>query len=62
MNQKQESTAGIIAALFVLFTALIAPPVSAALAVLLLVAYAIYKRWQSSQSANQTEKNERHNH
>jgi len=58
MSQRQESEASIIAALFVLFTAMIAPPVSGALAVLLLVAYAIYKRWQSSQTASQTERHE----
>ena len=61
MNHKQESTASIIAALFVLFTAMIAPPVSAALAVLLLVAYAIYKRWQSGQAADGIEGHERSN-
>lgn len=52
MNQKQESMASIVAALFVLFTAMIVPPISAALAVLLLVAFAIYKYWQSGQAAN----------
>jgi len=43
MNDKQEFSLGIIAAVFVLFTAMIAPPVSAALALLLLVVFAIYK-------------------
>lgn len=47
MNDKQESTLSIIAALLVLFTAMIAPPISAALAVILLVGFAIYKYWQS---------------
>lgn len=50
MNQKQESTLSIIAALFVLLTAMIAPPVSAAMAVILLVAFAIYKYRQSGQA------------
>ncbi|MBK8989239.1 MAG: hypothetical protein IPM39_24775 [Chloroflexi bacterium] len=50
MNDKQESTLSIIAALFVLFTAIIAPPISAMLAVLLLVAFAIYKFWRSRQT------------
>ena len=52
MNQKQESMASIVAALFVLFTALIAPPISAALAVIFLVAFAIYKYWQTSQAVH----------
>ena len=50
MNPKQESTLSIIAALFVLFTAMIAPPVSAATAVILLVVFAIYKYRQSGQN------------
>jgi len=49
MNEKQESTLSIIAALFVLFTALLAPPVAAILAVVLLMAFAIYKYLQSRQ-------------
>ena len=52
MNDKQESTLSIIAALLVLFTAMIAPPISALLAVLLLVAFAIYKFWHSRQTTN----------
>jgi hypothetical protein len=51
MNEKQESTLSIIAALLVLFTAMIAPPVSAVLAVFLLVAFAIYKYIQSRQAS-----------
>ena len=43
MNDKQESILSLIAALFVLFSAMIAPPIAAALAVLLLVIFAIYK-------------------
>lgn len=49
MTEGQESALSIIAALFVLFAALIAPPVSAALAILFLVAFAIYKYRQSRQ-------------
>ena len=49
MNEKQESTLSIIAALFVLFTALLAPPVAAILAIFLLVAFALYKYLQSRQ-------------
>ncbi len=52
INQKQESTASIIAALFVLFTAMIDPRISAALAVIFLIAFAIYKYWQSSQATH----------
>ena len=52
MNNKQESTLSVIAALLVLFTAMIAPPVSAMLAVLMLIAFAIYKFWQSRQTTN----------
>lgn len=47
MNHKQESTLSIVAALLVLFTAMIAPPISAAIAITLLVALAVYKYWQS---------------
>lgn len=50
MTNQQESTLSIIAALFVLFTALLAPPVAAVLAVFLLVAFAVYKYLQSRQA------------
>lgn len=50
MNDKHESTLSIIAALLVLFTAMIAPPVSAMLAVLILITFAIYKYWHSRQT------------
>jgi hypothetical protein len=49
MTEKQESTLSIIAALFVLFTALLAPPVGAMLSVVLLAAFAVYKYLQSRQ-------------
>jgi 4-hydroxybenzoate polyprenyltransferase len=49
MNEKQESTLSIIAGLFVLFTALLAPPVAAALAIFLLVVFAVYKLLRSRQ-------------
>ncbi len=41
MNEKQESVLSIIAALLVLFTAMIAPSISATSAVILLVGFAI---------------------
>lgn len=47
LSEKQEGTMSIIAALLVLFTAMIAPPISALLAVLLLIAFAIYKYTKS---------------
>jgi hypothetical protein len=43
MSEKQEGTLSILAALLVLVSAMIAPPVSAALAVFLLLAFAVYK-------------------
>jgi hypothetical protein len=47
MNEKWESTFSLLAALFVLFTALLAPPVAAGLAVIFLATWAIYKFIQS---------------
>jgi hypothetical protein len=55
MNDKQESALGLIAALLVLFSAMIAPPASAMLAVLMLIAFAVYKFWQSRQTTNWTQ-------
>lgn len=52
MNDKQESTMSLIAALMVLFTALLAPPVSAGLAIFLLVAFAVYKYAQSQRASS----------
>ena len=52
MNEKQEGTLSIIAALLVLFTAMLAPPVSTMLAILLLVAFAVYKFLQSRQASD----------
>lgn len=43
MNFKAEATIDMIAAFFVLFVALLDPRVSAALAVIFLIALAIYK-------------------
>lgn len=51
MNDKQESVLSLIAALLVLFSAMIVPPVSAILAVSLLILFAIYKFWQSRHAA-----------
>jgi len=51
MNDKQESALSLMAALLVLFSAMIAPPISAALAVFLLVIFAVYKYWHSHQTA-----------
>lgn len=50
MNHVQESTMAIIAALLVLFAALLAPPVAAVLAVCLLVVFAIIKHTQGWQA------------
>lgn len=52
VNDKPESTLSIIAALLALFAAMIAPPISAMLAVLLLAALAIYKFWHRRQTMN----------
>lgn len=52
MNDKQESVLGLIAALLVLFSAMIAPPVAAMLAILMLIAFAIYKFWHSRQTTS----------
>ncbi|MBK9054673.1 MAG: hypothetical protein IPL78_28330 [Chloroflexi bacterium] len=43
MNDRHEGTWSIIAALLVLFTAMLDPRISAALAVILLVVFALYK-------------------
>jgi Ca2+/Na+ antiporter len=43
LNERVEGTLSVIAALLVLFTAMIDPRVSAGLAVGLLVAFAVYK-------------------
>ena len=43
MNRKTEATMGIIAAFLVLFSAMLAPPIAAGLAFVLLVAFSIYK-------------------
>jgi len=43
MNDRHEGTWSIIAALLVLFTAILDPRISAALAVILLVVFALYK-------------------
>lgn len=52
MNEKQESIISILAALFVLFTALLAPPIAAMLAITFLVILAIYKYLQSRPPTN----------
>ncbi len=49
MNDKQESVLSLIAALFVLHSAMLAPPISAAMAICLFVLFAIYKFWLSRQ-------------
>ena len=43
MKERSEGTLSIIAAMLVLFTAMLDPSVSAILAVILLVAFALYK-------------------
>ena len=43
MSRKAEATMGIIAALLVLFSAMLDPRISAGLACVLLVAFSIYK-------------------
>ena len=43
MSRKTEATMGIIAALLVLFSAMLDPRISAGLAFVLLVAFSIYK-------------------
>ena len=43
MSRKAEATMGIIAAFLVLFSAMLAPPIAAGLAFVLLVAFSIYK-------------------
>lgn len=43
MNEKTEATISILAALFVLFSAMLDPKVSVVLAVIFLVALAVYK-------------------
>lgn len=43
MNERHEGTWSIIAALLVLFTAMLDPRIAAALAIFLLVAFALYK-------------------
>jgi hypothetical protein len=43
MNRKTEATMGILAALLVLFSAMLDPRISAGLACVLLVAFSIYK-------------------
>ena len=51
MNDKQESILSLIAALLVLFSAMVAPLLSAVLAVFLLILFAIYKYWHGCQAA-----------
>ena len=46
MTPKTEATFAIVAALLVLFSAMISPPVSAGVAVLCLLAIAAYKLFQ----------------
>jgi hypothetical protein len=43
IDEKTEATLSIVAAIFVLFTAMLDPRISAGLAILLLVALSIYK-------------------
>ena len=43
MNERNEGILSIIAALFVLFSAMLDPRISAALAVILLAVFALYK-------------------
>ena len=43
MNEKTEATISILAALFVLFSAMLDPRVSVVLSVIFLVAFAVYK-------------------
>lgn len=50
MTDRTESTMSIIAALLVVFTAMLDPRVSAGPAAVLLVAFAFYK-WRSSHKA-----------
>ncbi len=47
MNNKQESMSAGIAAMLVLFTNLLDPRISAGLAVVLLIAFSVYKYTQS---------------
>jgi hypothetical protein len=51
MNDKQESVLSLVAALLVLFSAMIAPPFSAVLAVFLLILFSIYKYWHGRHAA-----------
>lgn len=43
MNERYEGTLSILAALLVLFSAMLDPRISAALAIILLIAFALYK-------------------
>lgn len=47
MNNKQESMMATAAALLLLFTTMLNPLISASLAVVLLIAFAVYKYTQS---------------
>ena len=48
MNAKTEATISILAAMFVLFSAMLDPRVSVALSVVFLVAFAVYKLTRSA--------------
>jgi len=43
MNTKAEGTIAIIAALIVLFSALLSPPVSVVISIIVLAAFGVYK-------------------
>jgi hypothetical protein len=47
MNSRQDSSLAVIAAIFVLFTAMIDPRFSSGLAIGLLIAFAIYKVFEN---------------
>jgi hypothetical protein len=50
MNNKQESSMAVIAALLVLFSTMLDPLISAGLSVILFIAFAIYKYSQSKKN------------
>lgn len=53
MNERHEGILSIIGALLVLFSAMLDPRISAALAVILLIAFALYKLFYNQQGAKE---------
>ena len=56
ISNKTEGIIAFVAALFVLISALLAPPISAGLAVFFLIVLAVYKLYQSKNKGSNSRK------